>query len=57
MDFIAFAIKNPTKITVGVFLILLFGIIALDQIPTQLTPDVDRPMISVSTRCFASLAN
>ena len=50
MDFIKFSIQNPTKITVGVILILLFGVIALDQIPTQLTPDVDRPIITVSTR-------
>lgn len=49
MDFIKFSIYNPVKITVGVILVLLFGVIALDQIPVQLTPDVDRPIITVST--------
>ncbi|MDO4575810.1 MAG: efflux RND transporter permease subunit [Planctomycetia bacterium] len=49
MDIIHFSIHNPVKITVGVFMVLIFGVIALDQIPIQLTPDVDRPIISIST--------
>ncbi len=49
MDFIKFSIQNPAKVVVGVILTLLFGVIALDQIPIQLTPDVDRPLITVST--------
>lgn len=49
MDFIRFSIENPVKIAVGIILTLVFGVIALDQIPIQLTPDVDRPTITVST--------
>ncbi len=49
MDFIRFSINNPVKIAVFIILILVFGVIALDQIPVQLTPDVDRPTITVST--------
>ena len=49
MDIIRFAIENPVKVTVGVILILLFGIIAITEIPIQLTPDVERPVISVRT--------
>lgn len=49
MDPIRFAIENPVKTTVGVMLVLLFGVIALTRIPVQLTPDVDRPVITVST--------
>lgn len=49
MDFIRFSIQNPVKIAVSIILILIFGVIALDQIPIQLTPDVDRPTITVST--------
>ncbi|MBN2295501.1 MAG: efflux RND transporter permease subunit, partial [Pirellulales bacterium] len=49
MDPIRFAIQNPVKITVGVILLLLFGVIALANIPIQLTPDVDRPVITIST--------
>ena len=50
MDPIRFAIQNPVKITVSVILLLLFGVIALTKIPVQLTPDVDRPVITVRTR-------
>jgi HAE1 family hydrophobic/amphiphilic exporter-1 len=49
MDPIRFAIQNPVKTTVGVILILLFGVIALTRIPVQLTPDVDRPVITIRT--------
>ncbi len=49
MDLIRFSINNPVKIAVAVIVTLIFGVIALDQIPIQLTPDVDRPTITVST--------
>ena len=46
---ISFAINNPVKVVVGVILILLFGVIALNAIPIQLTPDVDRPVVTIRT--------
>ncbi len=49
MDFIRFCINNPTKVTVGVLLVILTGIMSLFAIPIQLTPDVDRPIITVQT--------
>jgi HAE1 family hydrophobic/amphiphilic exporter-1 len=49
VDIIRFAIENPVKVAVGVILILLFGFIALAQIPIQLTPDVERPVVTVRT--------
>ncbi len=49
MDPIRFAIHNPVKVTVAVMLLLLFGVIALSRIPIQLTPDVDRPVITIRT--------
>ena len=49
MDPIKFAIDNPVKTIVGVILILMFGAIALVNIPVQLTPDVDRPVITIRT--------
>lgn len=49
MDIIRFSIENPVKVTVGVILIVLFGIIALSSVPIQLTPDVDRPVVTVRT--------
>ncbi|PQO33617.1 efflux RND transporter permease subunit [Blastopirellula marina] len=49
MDPIKFAIENPVKTAVGVILILMFGAIAFARIPVQLTPDVDRPVITIRT--------
>ena len=49
MDIIRFSIENPVKVAVGVILIVLFGVIALNSVPIQLTPDVDRPIVTVRT--------
>ena len=49
MDYIRFAISNPVKVTVGVLLTILFGVIALVTIPVQLTPNVDPTIITVNT--------
>ncbi len=49
MDPIRFSIENPVKVAVGVILILLFGAISLTVIPIQLTPDVERPVVTVRT--------
>ncbi|HRX87392.1 MAG TPA: efflux RND transporter permease subunit, partial [Phycisphaerae bacterium] len=50
MDFIRFAIDNPVKVSAGVLLVLLFGFLAFFAIPVQLTPNVDEPVITVSTQ-------
>lgn len=49
MDIIRFAITNPVKVSVGVLLLLLFGLLALLTIPIQLTPNVDQPKLTVET--------
>ena len=49
MNIIRFAIENPVKVTVGVILVLLFGVLAVVAIPVQMTPDVDRPLVRVTT--------
>jgi len=49
MDYIRFAISNPVKVAVGVLLLILFGVLALFAIPIQLTPNVDQPVITVTT--------
>ncbi|HYW79865.1 MAG TPA: efflux RND transporter permease subunit, partial [Thermoguttaceae bacterium] len=49
MDLIRFSIQNPVKVAVGVILVLLFGIISLTAIPIQLTPDIERPVVTVRT--------
>ena len=49
MGYIRFAIENPVKVTVAVILLILFGLIALFTIPIQLVPNVDQPVIRVTT--------
>ncbi len=49
MGLIRFAIENPVKVAVAVILVILFGMISVLSLPIQLTPDVDRPVITVMT--------
>ncbi|MBW3540535.1 MAG: efflux RND transporter permease subunit [Planctomycetes bacterium] len=49
MHFIRFAIQNPVKVSVGVILAVLFGLLAYFGTPVQLTPDVEEPEITVTT--------
>jgi HAE1 family hydrophobic/amphiphilic exporter-1 len=43
-------VRSPVKVSVGVLLVALFGIVALDRMPMQLTPEVQRPAITIETR-------
>ena len=49
MKLIESSIRRPVTVAVGVLFLALFGLIALFRIPVQLTPDVDRPVVNVST--------
>lgn len=49
MNLIRTAIEKPVTASVGVILLVMFGLIALNQLPVQLTPDVESPVISVRT--------
>ena len=49
MDFIKFSIKNPVTIIVSVLIVVLFGFIALGNLPYQLTPNVSKPEIKITT--------
>jgi len=49
MRLVESAIHKPVTTTVGVILLVLFGSLALRNIPTQLTPSVDEPQITVTT--------
>ena len=46
-NLIKLAIKQPIAIAAFVFLIVAFGIVALRQIPIQMTPDIDKPVLQV----------
>ena len=40
---------NPVAVVVGVLLAIMFGLISLDRLPVQLTPEVERPQITITT--------
>lgn len=46
---ISWFLDNPVKVTVGVILLMMFGILAVFTMPMQLSPDVTRPQISIQT--------
>ena len=50
MDIIQACIRNPVKVAVGVLLVALFGVIGFMRMPMQLTPEVQIPTITVTTR-------
>lgn len=49
MDLIDLSIKKPVSVLVGIILIVMFGIVALTQLPYKLTPNVIEPEIGVKT--------
>ena len=49
MKLVETSINKPVSVAVGVIFIILFGFISLFRIPVQLTPDVEKPTITVST--------
>ena len=44
---IKLAIKQPIAVAAFVFLIIAFGAVALQKIPIQMTPDIDKPVLQV----------
>lgn len=49
MDPIRIAIERPIAILAAVMMAVMFGALALSRIPIQLTPDVRKPVIEIST--------
>ncbi len=43
------SLKNPTAVIVAILLVMLFGAISLFKLPVQLTPDISKPEIVIST--------
>lgn len=50
MNLVHSAIRYPVSTTVGVLLVVLFGIVALVKLPVQLAPDVEKHEVTVDTR-------
>ncbi len=46
---IRLSIERPIAVLAAVLMVVMFGIVALMEIPIQLTPDVRKPIISVET--------
>jgi len=54
MDLIRAAIDRPTAVIAAVLMVVMFGWVALNEIPIQLTPDVRQPVITVTTNWFGA---
>ncbi|MCY3768692.1 MAG: efflux RND transporter permease subunit [Gammaproteobacteria bacterium] len=54
MNIVKLAIDRPVAVIAAVLLVVLFGMVALSRIPIQLTPDVNRPVITVTTEWFGA---
>ena len=50
MNLIRAALDRPVAVVAGVLMIVMFGYVALQQIPIQLTPDVRKPNLTITTR-------
>ena len=49
MNLIGYSIARPRAVVAVVLMVTMFGALALRTIPIQLTPDVARPVITVTT--------
>ena len=49
MNLIKLSIDRPIAVMAAVILAVLFGLIALRTIPIQLSPDLRRPVIQITT--------
>src|SRR5829696_7334676 len=54
MTLIERSIRQPVTVTVVVLLVVIFGVIGFLRVPVQLTPNVDQPVVSVTTRWFGA---
>ncbi len=43
------ALKNPAGVAVGVAIVTLFGLFSILQLPIQLFPDIEEPVVSINT--------
>ena len=54
MSLIERSVKQPVAVSVVVLLLVMFGLISLTRVPIQLTPNVDQPVVSVTTQWFGA---
>lgn len=51
------ALSNPVAVVVACILVVIFGTISLSRLPVQLTPEIERPEITIATVWRASAPN
>lgn len=49
MNFIKLCVDRPVGVSVGVLLVVFFGLLSLFALPVQLTPNVDIPVVQIQT--------
>jgi len=49
MNLIRLSIERPIAVVAAVLMVIMFGLLALQTIPIQLTPDVRQPVITITT--------
>ncbi len=54
MNLTRLSLDNPVAVAVGAILIAIFGVIGLLRLPVEMTPEISRPEILISTRWRAS---
>ena len=54
MNLIRIALERPVAVIAAVIMVLLFGAVALQTIPIQLTPDVRKPVLTITTYWFSA---
>ena len=54
MDITRASLNNPAAIAATLALVMLFGVLAMFDLPLQLFPDIDRPQMSVLTNWRAA---
>ncbi len=57
MNPVKLSLSNPVAVIVGIIMAVMFGAIALSQLPIQLTPEIDEPQITISTTWRAAAPN
>ncbi|MCG8604719.1 efflux RND transporter permease subunit, partial [bacterium] len=54
MSLINSSIRFPVTVIVGVLIAIIGGFVALTNVPIQLTPEVKRPIVTVTTNWFGA---
>jgi len=54
MSLINSSIKFPVTVIVGILIAIIGGFIALQKVPVQLTPEIERPIITITTTWFGA---